>query len=303
MASKPRISVLMTIYNAELYLGESINSLLAQTFTDWELIAIENGSEDSSSKVLEAFNDPRIKIFSFPDNIGRTHALRYAFEQVEGDLIAILDADDIAHPRRFEKEVKVLDDNPGILLVSSWAEYIDTDSQRFDTWEPPTDSNEIYECLGWMNPIIHSSVMFRYQAALDIGGYPEEFKYGQDFALFLRLARKGNFSILDEYLCQLRVLKSSMTRSGEYSLIVAKEKLELSEVAGKVLDLSSKSKRLNRRRIATNKLKYGFELIKNRFIFSGITILLYAICLDHRILWDNNRIRKVFGIRGNSSKY
>ena len=109
VSSKPRVSVLMTIYNASLFLRESIDSLIAQSFLDWELIAIENGSTDDSPAILADFKDPRIHCFSFPRNIGRTPALVFAFNQARGEYIAILDADDVAYSQRFALQVEFLD--------------------------------------------------------------------------------------------------------------------------------------------------------------------------------------------------
>ena len=106
---EPRVSVLMTIYNAEPYLKEAIDSIVAQTFGEWELIAIENGSSDGSRAILDSYQDERIRCFCLPENIGRTPALRYAFEQAGGEYIAVLDADDVSHPERFKKQVEYLD--------------------------------------------------------------------------------------------------------------------------------------------------------------------------------------------------
>src|SRR3972149_9086486 len=104
----PMVSVLMTIYNAEPYLRAAIDSLISQTFPDWELIAVENGSTDGSLSVLKDYADPRVRVFQQKKNIGRTPALRFAFDQARGDYVAVLDADDISSPDRLARQVAFL---------------------------------------------------------------------------------------------------------------------------------------------------------------------------------------------------
>ena len=191
LSEPPCVSVLMTIYNAAPFLRESIDSLMAQSFSNWELIAIENGSKDESSAILAGYKDPRIRVFSFPKNIGRTPALEFAFNQAKGQYIAVLDADDVAYPQRFSRQVEFLDNNPETVLVGSWVKQIDQKGRVFKTWEPPSDSHEPHECLGWIDPIVNSSAMFRRETAVAAGGYPQEYVYAQDFALLLELAQHG----------------------------------------------------------------------------------------------------------------
>ncbi|MDE2223595.1 MAG: glycosyltransferase family 2 protein, partial [Candidatus Omnitrophica bacterium] len=136
----PRVSVLMTIYNAAPFLQESIDSLLTQSFQNWELIAVENGSTDTSAEILAGYKDPRIRVFHFSQNMGRTLALIQALGQSRGEYVAILDADDVAHPLRFARQVEFLDNDPETVLVGSWVQHIDEKGRVFKTWEPPTES-------------------------------------------------------------------------------------------------------------------------------------------------------------------
>src|SRR3990172_57674 len=138
----PMVSVLMTIYNAEPYLRAAIDSLISQTFPDWELIAVENGSTDKSMSVLKDYSDHRVRVFPLEKNIGRTPALRLAFEQARGDYIAVLDADDISAPDRFARQVEFLDQHTDVALVASWAQQIDEHGKVFDVFEPPANQEE-----------------------------------------------------------------------------------------------------------------------------------------------------------------
>jgi len=287
----PRVSVLMTIYNAGSYLNEALDSLLNQSFNDWELIAIENGSGDGSQKVLDEYKDKRVRIFTLSENIGRTPALRFAFEQAKGEFIAVLDSDDISSPERFSSQVSFLDLHPEVVLVGTWAEYIDESSEIFSTLKPTSDVKMLHDCLGWSNPIIHSSAMFRMTTAKEVGGYPEEFIYGQDFGLIIALAQKGDIAIIPKLLCQFRVISTSMSHSNEYSLIAAKEGKMLLLRASKLLNLTSLSQKLNRRAIAIYDIKIGLALIKQKAIMKGLRILLRSVMSNPSALIFNGKVK------------
>ncbi len=113
--------MLMTVFNAERFLSDRINSLLSQDFKDWELNVVENGSTDRSPEILSKFDDPRIVKRFLPNNIGRSKALNIALSDSAAPYVAILDSDDLAHPSRLSKEVRFLENNPHVGLVASWS--------------------------------------------------------------------------------------------------------------------------------------------------------------------------------------
>ena len=184
----PKISVLMTVFNAEPYLQESLVSLLNQDFTDWELVVIENGSSDGSGKILRSFSDKRIKATHLTENIGRTEALNLALKKSNSEYIAILDADDISMGSRFTKQYKKLESDEAIGLVGSWTQFIDSNGQNLYVKVGPELHDEIVKLFATRNPFVHSSVMFRRNIALAIGGYDINYKYAQDFDLILKIA-------------------------------------------------------------------------------------------------------------------
>jgi len=296
----PRVSVLMTVYNGAMFLRESIDSILAQTFPDWELIAVDDGSTDASPLILAAYSDSRVRVFPLAKNIGRTPALRYAFDNARGEYIAVLDQDDISHPARLERQVKYLAQHPDVVLVGSWAENIDQVGQVFDRFSPPTDHNEIIDLLGYNNPFVHSSVMFRKETASAVGGYPSQFGYAQDYALILELEQKGKLAIINEYLCKLRILKGSMTASRVYRMDVSKDTIELRRYALEKLTLSPKARRYNRRSIAKNEIKYGMAIFGSN-IFSGLKIIIRGFRRDPTALFINGKIMKILGKNGGIS--
>lgn len=290
----PKVSVLMTIYNAEPYLKEAIDSIVAQTFDDWELIAIENGSSDGSPAILAGYNDERIRIFSLPKNIGRTPALQYALDQARGDYIAVLDADDVSHPGRLAKQAAFLDEHTDVALVGSWAQYIDDHSNIFAEFTPPVIQQELQDSLGWINPIVHSSAMYRHQLALDAGGYPEEFIWAQDFGLILALAQHSKVAMIDDFLCQLRVLATSMTRSRNYQVTVANETLILFKRAAELLLFNEPARRLNRRAQAIAEIKLGVSILMSGSVWSGLGRISCGMVSDPSALWANGRVRRLF---------
>lgn len=293
----PRVSVLMTVYNGAPYLDAAILSLLQQTFHDWELIVVENGSTDSSLSILRSYADPRIKIFALEKNIGRTPALRYAFDRANGSYIAVLDADDVSAPDRFMRQVQYLDRHADAALVASWAQYIDENGEVFGEFEPPVDSDELYDSLGWTNPVVHSSVMYRKQLAQAVGGYPAEIVWAQDFALFLELVQHGKMAMIGDHLCQLRVLKASMTRSAKNQSLVASESLILFKRAAETIQLSANARRLNCRALAIAKIRLGMATIRSGAKLAGMRMIFDGFFSEPSSLWGNGSVRRFFGAK------
>lgn len=294
-AAAPRVSVLMTIYNAEPYLRAAIDSLIRQTFPDWELIAVENGSTDKSMSVLKDYPDPRVRVFPLEKNIGRTPALRLAFDQARGEYIAVLDADDISAPNRLKRQVEFMDQHHDVALVGSWAQHIDEHGKVFGVFEPPSNQEELQDCLGWTNPIIHSSAMYRHQLAREVGGYPENIVWAQDLGLTLALAQRAKIAMIADYLCQVRVLTASMTRSRKYQILVATEALLLFRRAADLLQLSTKARRLNHRAIAIAEIRLGIANLRNNAVLEGLKMVLHGLVAAPSVLWGNGPARRFFG--------
>ena len=290
-----RVSVLMTIYNAELHLKEAIDSLLTQTFSDWELIAVDDGSTDRSTKILSAYDDPRVRMFVLPENIGRTPALRYAFEQARGEYIAVLDADDVALPERLGREVEFLDNHAEVVLVSSWTQIIDERGRITATLEPQMSGEDLHDSLGWANPTAHSAVMYRSYAASKVGGYPKEFAYAQDRELVVALAQYGRLAIIKEFLCQWRISPKGLTSSRENRMLNAYENLMSWQRALHSLPLSARARSLNRLVTARAEIRYGLALLMDKTVFSGLWYILKGLFRCPMVIWQNGPVRRCFG--------
>jgi glycosyltransferase involved in cell wall biosynthesis len=296
MISNPKVTVLMTVYNGAPYLSQAVESIINQTFLDWELIAVDNCSTDESLSILKGYqDDSRIKVVSFSKNMGRVNALKHAFSLSSGEFLAILDADDIARKDRLNTQVNFLNKNHNISLVASWSRLINSAGEVIGELRPPTQPSLIYKTLGWANVITHSSVMYKKTAALKFGGYSEHFIWGHDFSFILSMAQISNIAMIGDFLCDLRVIKSSMTRSPEFRMIVASENLELFKKASASLNLDEDGINRNRIAISIAEVKYGIALMQSNSIFKGLGMILSRILLNPSILWKNGQVRRLFG--------
>ena len=217
-SATPKVSVLMTCYNAASTIEESVRSALAQTFTDFELVLVDNCSTDESISIVRRLADPRIRIVALEKNHGRTPALNIALNNARGQYIAILDADDTSTNDRFALQVDCLDQKSELVLVASWYRNVDSSGKLINEVKTPTEHFEIVRNLVFDNPIVNSSTMFRLSSAQNIGGYNQQFLYAQDFALWLELAHIGRLHIIGQFLTDIRRINNSLSSIASYEL-------------------------------------------------------------------------------------
>jgi glycosyltransferase involved in cell wall biosynthesis len=261
----PRVSVLMTIYNPGPFLAPAIESMLAQTFPDFELIAIENGSGDGAREIARhyAARDTRIQLVELPENIGRVPALNLALERARGEYVAILDADDVAHPERLALEVAALDARLGAVLAASHARYIDGSGTVIGQHTPTTDPVELHEALAYGNPFPHSSIMYRRAAALAVGGYCLRYPFGNDLAMSLALTARGEAVMVPRPLVDVRIHPANATVSSAMYFSRFHESLELWRAALARPGMSRAARQLGRANLATTHFVLARELWKS----------------------------------------
>lgn len=294
---QPLVSVLMNCYNGEKYLRAALDSVLAQTYQNWELVFWDNQSTDDSAAICKNYADSRIRYFYASEHTELGPARIQAFQQMRGEFVAVLDADDISHPDRLARQAAFLKQHPDVALVGSWAQYIDEKGKIFDEFKPPSDQQELQDCLGWTNPIVHSSAMYRRQLAQEVGGYPENIVWAQDLGLTLALAQRAKIAMIADYLCQIRVLTASMTRSRKYQALVAAETLLLFKRAVDSLPLSAKSRRLNQRTMAIAEIKLGLASLRSASCWAGLKMVLHGLLSAPSALWGNGPARRFFGAK------
>jgi glycosyltransferase involved in cell wall biosynthesis len=166
--TQPIVSVIMPAHNAELFLVPAINSILAQTFTNFELILVNDGSRDQTGKIARRFaaEDTRVRVISYRQNKGESAAANVGYQASRGKYIARMDADDIAHPERLAKQVAFLNKHSDYVVVGSQALIIDENDQVIGHKLFPTTNAEIYKAYGILHPMLHPSIMVR-RSALD----------------------------------------------------------------------------------------------------------------------------------------
>ena len=207
----PRISAVMSVYNEERYLNESVDSILAQTFTDFEFIIVDDGSTDGTAEILSGYDDARVKVIT-QANQGLIPSLNTAIKQAGGEFLARMDADDISAPERFAKQVDFLRDNPGCGMCGTWYEEIDSTGARSGRKSFPTDDRELRRVLVKYNPFCHASVMMRRDLVEAVGGYDVELsRGGEDYDLWFKLAERAAIANLPEVLIKRRYTSANIS--------------------------------------------------------------------------------------------
>jgi glycosyltransferase involved in cell wall biosynthesis len=191
MKTEPFVTVLMSVYNGEWYLGEAIGSILNQTFSDFEFLIINDASKDHSREIILSYPDPRIRLIDNEANIGLTRSLNKGLEIARGKYIARMDADDISMPERLNKQVRFMEDNPEIHVLGSWAWVIDENGKITGELKTLTDFDMLFVEVFLSNPIVHSSTLMRTHFVKKIGGYDERFERTQDYDLWVRVIANG----------------------------------------------------------------------------------------------------------------
>ena len=192
MPATPKVTVFIPVHNREDYICVAVNSILAQTFEDFELVVVDDGSSDRTVEVLQRYSDRRLRVARNPENLGIPATRNHGLELARGDYIALLDSDDHAYPRRLERQVKYLDANPDIAQVGSWCSFMDSEGNMLDkVRRQPLKPDDIHAHLLFHCPVINRTVMAR-TAALRGLGYDTDFPRCQDYDMHCRLVTSGH---------------------------------------------------------------------------------------------------------------
>lgn len=207
----PQISVVMSVRNDERYLRASVESILNQTYTDFEFIIFDDCSTDRSLEILRAYTDPRLRIIANDRNLGLTRNLNKGLVLSRGKYIARQDSDDVSLPSRFQEQIARLEADRDLAVIGAWVTFIDGQGNALLTYETPTGPTRIYRDLEIKNCVVHPSVMFRREAVLSLGGYDESFVYAQDYELWLRVSELFGIDNLPRVLLNYRVHEGQIT--------------------------------------------------------------------------------------------
>ena len=207
---RPAVSVIMSVYNEEKYLRPALESILGQSFGNFEFIIVNDGSTDRTETILRSFDDPRIRLVR-QENRGLTKSLNRALALARGPYIARMDGNDISERRRFERQVDFLDRHPEVGVVGSFSYRIDERGRRVNLYTYPTDGEGIREALWSTCPMCHSSVMFRRACVERVGPYREKVGPTEDLDFFFRVSDAFGTANIPEPLHSFRVTAEGIT--------------------------------------------------------------------------------------------
>ncbi len=239
-----KISVLMTVYNAEKYLDEAIRSVLEQTFLEFEFIIVDDGSSDRSAEMVKRYADRRIRFFPL-EHLGRAAALNYAVAQSAAPLIAVMDADDIAYPHRLQLEYDAIVHDQAIDAVSSSYQMIDDRGNLIREKHLPMSHEAIVDLMPVQCSMCFPSALIRKSVLQQAGMFNEKLAAAIDYDLWLRILDRGMFRNLSDSLIKRRISRTSissrfrnvqMQQSYEMGMHYLKEKYRVAQ------DEESKSK-------------------------------------------------------------
>ena len=207
-----KISVLMPAYNCSKYIKAAINSILNQTYKEFEFIIIDDGSTDNTADIISSFKDSRIKYYK-TEHKGTSAALNYGITLCSNEWIARIDADDLNTPARLEKQMKFIEENPECDVISSWSVYFRDPAKILFLLKEPLYNNEIYKYLDIHNPLNQSAMICRKSIFNDVK-FNENIDSAEDYELLYRIRDNVNFAIMPEFLVYTRLRDDSRTMTG-----------------------------------------------------------------------------------------
>jgi glycosyltransferase involved in cell wall biosynthesis len=209
MDRQPKITVILPVYNCELYIQTAVESVLNQTFTDFELLIIDDASTDTTVSIIKKIDDSRIQLIQKPVNSGYTNSLNSGLQLAKGEYIARMDGDDISYPERFAKQIAYLETHPEVVVCGTTYKIVGNEKRI----TLPEHHEAIKIGLLWGNCILHPSVMIRKKVVDDFSIlYDTSKEPAEDYALWVRMLSLGNFYNLQEVLLEYRVYVNQVSR-------------------------------------------------------------------------------------------
>lgn len=241
----PRVSVLLTVYNGEPYVRDAVQSILDQTYQNFEFLIINDGSTDKTDEIIEEFDDPRLEVIH-QENRGRSQSLNRGIRQSSCEFLAIIDDDDIAAPERLDKQIQYLENNTNVAAVGTQYALQNynrkPDSLDSELISPPTEHDEIRKIFPLKNPFAHSSMMYRKSALESINGFNDNLSLCVDFDVYVKLVNSGyQLGSVDEVLCTVR--RNSKYRSS-FNINGVISKIEYLRTAFSIRFRASRNKEL-----------------------------------------------------------
>lgn len=266
----------MSVHNEEKYVKDAVDSILNQTFTEFEFIIIDDGSTDKTAEILKGYTDNRLRLI-VQENLGLTRALNKGLKVARGVYVARMDGDDIAHPERLDREAKYLDAHTNVGIVGTFIRQVDENGRYLKQCRYETESEKIKKKL-WVDcPFCHPTVMFRKSCIEKVGCYREKIGPAEDYDLWFRISEICDVANIAEPLHKYRIDPHGVSISRRFDQIrstllvrrLAKERREygkdslevLSDEELKVaLEKLLLRNRRNERRVASSNYAYLAEV-------------------------------------------
>lgn len=205
------ITVLMPVYNGEKYLKEAIESILNQTFRDFEFLIINDGSTDNSVKVIKSFNDPRLRLIHNESNLGLIKTLNKGLKMSKGKYIARMDCDDISLPKRLSTQASFMEKNPEVGVCGSWVKIIGLEQKFINKY--PKNHAEVRAYLLFNTPLAHPAVIIRKELVDKYNlEYDEQYKHAEDYELWSRVVNCSKIANIPKVLLHYRMHPESISK-------------------------------------------------------------------------------------------
>lgn len=211
---KPEVSVIISTYNGGKYISRAIESIISQTFSDWELIILNDGSKDNTKEIVKNYadKDSRIIYIENEKNLGIYKSANKGLKLAKGEYIARIDDDDEWIDKyKLEKQVEFLDKNKDYILVGTRAVCVDEEGNCIRKYKSPVTDKAIRKDILARNPFFHSSVLFKKDVVLKLGGYSEKNKITEDYDLWLRIGQLGKFYVLPIFATKYTIRVNNIT--------------------------------------------------------------------------------------------
>tara|TARA_B100000029_G_C17507073_1_gene934862 strand:+ start:410 stop:1312 length:903 start_codon:yes stop_codon:yes gene_type:complete len=256
MSNCPLISILMNCYNADKFIGDAIESVLNQTYKNWELIVWDDASTDNTIDKIKKFKDKRIKIFYNENHCGLGKSRIKAQKNITGDYVAILDSDDKFKEEKLEKQINYFKDKNDLGMLGTNYEIINKNNKLVKKTNIQFNNENLLNYFCDNNIFAHSSIMYRKTVAEKVGWYSEEFEYSQDFDLTLKFLKKGKIDLISENLVSIRRSPTSMSEEKTLGIIREQENLTLLKKIRDSFKLNTTQKIRNQNAIKLSEIKY-----------------------------------------------
>jgi glycosyltransferase involved in cell wall biosynthesis len=280
----------MPVFNAEAYLHNAIESILNQSYKNFEFIIINDGSTDKSGSIIASYTDTRIKCLSIEANSGLVNSLNFGIDFAGGEYIARMDADDIALPQRLKIQVEFLETNPAYGMCGTFYEVIDVHGKMLNKVKLPEIDRDIKTYLNFGNCFCHSTMMFRTSFAKNYK-YEEKYFLVEDYKLWRKISEVSKISILPSYTLQYRIHDnniSSMKRDKMYLQLEEMNKMILHDLS---IDFSVKELIIH-----TNCLFFNYEIFNNHENMRELEswIIKAFLLLKNKLELNQNLIARIF---------